>query len=311
LAPAILLPLVPEINFMSFCFHRTLMKVMDTISVSGTSAISSTSQVAKPICALHLDLHGILRASSTCFLALDAEGKICEWSSPLATLLGFTQDEICGSLFFDLVSNDVHDVLLDIIDNALTLCQWKSTAIQLYTKDSHKQNVMLHAIPRGFNDRLYFVVQPTPHEGCHPDGLSAVVRLPSFDVDTSNKITMWSINMTEFSGFTANDVMGLSLFDFFEQDTLPNVQNMVTRSQEEAGPSTCRVCFYTIAGIPRMVELNATAFQDTPGQVIVISIVIKHMVEDEGTSPLLAQISSSDSSDDMLSCTSDESDAEL
>jgi len=159
---------------------------------------------------------------------------------------------------------------------------------------------MLHAIPYALNDRLYMVV----HECCHPGGLSTEVSMPAFDVDSSNKIAMWNMHMTDLSGFTEDDVVGLSFFDLFGQDTLPNLHSMVTRSHEEVGPSTCRVCFHTIAGVPKMVQLTAVAFRDTFGQVIITSIVMETLTP-------IAEVPAGDSVDDMLSFTSDESDVEL
>jgi len=304
-----LLQLVPELSMVgAFCFHRTLVKLMEAISVSGTSVSCAPSVDTKLICDPQHDLHAILSASTTHFLALDTEGKICELSTPLATLLRFKKEEICGSEFLDLVANDVYDNVHDIIDKTLTVRHWQSTAIQLYTKDSHVKDAMLHAIPCPLNDRLFIVVQPTWLEDCYSNGLSTEVNMPAFDLDASHKITMWSIHMTEFSGFTADLVMGLSFSDLLEQDTLPSVQRMLSHNREEAGPSTCTIRFYTLAGIPKMVQLSAVALWDTAGQPIGISIVMKPMVEDgEGfTLPWLAEVSANDSEDDMMSFTSDQ-----
>jgi len=153
------------------------------------------------------------------------------------------------------VINHVHDVVLDIMDKTLTLRQWRTTTTQPYTKDSHVKDVMLHVIPGVHNNGLYSVVQPTSFENCY-------VNAPTFDVDASNNITIWNIHIAEFSGFTADYVIGLSVFDFLDLDTLPPVQHMLSCSREDAGPSTCRICFYTLAAIPKMVQLSAVASRD-------------------------------------------------
>jgi len=59
--------------------------------------------------------------------------------------------------------------------------------------------------------------------------------------------------------------------------------------------------------------LSAVAAVDIAGQVIGTSIVMKHMVEDGEslTVRMLAEVSASDSVDDLLSFTPGESDAEL
>jgi len=289
------------------------MKVMEAISVSATSASSAPSEVAKLLCNSQLELQELLSASRMCFLALDAEGRICEWSTPLATLIGFTKFDMCGSKFLDLVTSDVHNVVRDVVDKALTLYHWKSISTQLSTKYSNQKDVMLHAIPYGFNDRLYIVVQPTSLEDCHPHGLSIDVGIPAFDLDASNNISVWNSRMSVFSGFTEDDVMGLSLFDLLEPETLPDVQCMLARSQEDADPSTCSVCFYTLTGVPKEVQLSAVAVRDTDGQVVGTSIVLSCMVEDRESSTLQlpGEVSESDFVDDMLSFTSEESDAEL
>jgi len=308
------LKLVPEINKMkAFGFHRTLIKVMDAISVSSSSASSAPSLGATLICKSQLDLQEMLDASSMCFLALDAEGKICEWSTQFANLLRYTKDEMCGSQFLDLLTHDVHGAVRDMIYAAQHLHHWKSTAIPLYTKDAHRKDVVLLAIPYALNDKLYIVVQPTSLEESYPDWPSTELSMPAFDVDASNKITMWNIHMTEFSGFAEDDVLGLSFFDLFGEDTFPDVQCMLSRSEEEAGPSTCRIRFHTLAGIPKRVQLSAVAAVDIAGQVIGTSIVMKHMVEDGEslTVRMLAEVSASDSVDDLLSFTPGESDAEL
>jgi len=254
----------------------------------------------------------MFKASGICFVSVDAEHKICELSSALAVLLNFTQDELCGLPFMDLITIDVYDAVQDMIDKSLTLYHWMSTAIPLYTKDARKMDVILHAIPYVSKSKLHLVVQPHSGKDFDNSNFWMKANMPALQIDACDTITALNVQMLEFSDFTENDLIGLSFFDLFCKDTLCSVQGMLRRSKGEAGPANCKVCFYTRAAVPKMAQLYALALRDKCGQVFGVSVIIQDLVGDKAnfTSSSTADFSTCDFADNILSCVSDESDVE-
>jgi len=103
----------------------------------------------------------LLLSSHTCFLSMACNGHICEWSPSAACLLDFTQEEICGRRFLDLITIDFHADAQGMIDNALTVGHGTSVPLPMYTRSGRKISVLLHAFStKQHGKELHIVLQP-------------------------------------------------------------------------------------------------------------------------------------------------------
>jgi len=193
-------------------------------------------------------LQSLLSTSQAYFLTVDPQGLMCDVSSQLSSLLDFQCEELCGLKFLDLITEDFHDDVKEMMEKLQTTGGWMSMRIPVYTKDATKVNMVLNLITSTKNNVVHVVFQPqsiSPGE-CAENSLCMQLGTPTVEMNANGKITAWNAHMMELCGFSEDDMVGQSFFDLLTVGTVQKVRRMLRLSREVAGASSCRITlFYT------------------------------------------------------------------
>jgi len=227
------------------------------------------------------NFRSLYNTSSSCYLTVDTEGKVCEWSWPLAMLLGFTEEEIIGFVFIELVSIEYYGTVLHSIDKVQQLHHCLTTAARLVVKDGTLLDVTLQILACAQGEQVLVVTQPFL---VSTQGLWVELGFAAFEVSSNGNITAWNARMSELSDYTTKDVMGLSIFHLWPYRWRDKVHRMLRLSTEKSGPSTCQIDLYAKTGIVKLVRMHALALRNQAGKVIRIAIVVEDLVKDEHSS---------------------------
>jgi len=256
-------------------------------------------------------LQSLLSTSQAYFLTVDPQGLMCDVSSQLSSLLDFQCEELCGLKFLDLITEDFHDDVKEMMEKLQTTGGWMSMRIPVYTKDATKVNMVLNLITSTKNNVVHVVFQPqsiSPGE-CAENSLCMQLCTPTVEMNANGKITAWNAHMMELCGFSEDDMVGQSFFDLLTVGTVQKVRRMLRLSREVAGASSCRITLFTLAGIPKLIRLHAMASHNKAGQLISIAVAAQHLEEDRAKSAAqsISDLPTADVFNDIISDTSEDS----
>jgi len=288
---------------------------MEVITQSNLDGLTTGWSAKKQVHQSQLHLSSLLKASHACFLTLDQNGLMYGVSSQLSSLLNFQNEEIYGLEFLDLITEDFHDEVNDMISKVQTAGGWISMQIPIYTKDAIKVNTVLHVLTSSETNvdakEVFVVLEPESTSPGEPAKHSLWMQLgtPTAEMDPNGKITGWNAQMMDLSGLSNEDMIGQSFLDLFTVDAVQKVRRTLRLSREVAGVSTCRTTLYTLSGFPHLIHLHAMACRDEAGQLIRIAVAAKQIDQDKAKcqASSIADLPTADDFSSVVSDTSDDS----
>jgi len=227
---------------------------MEVITQSNLDGLTTGWSAKKQVHQSQLHLSSLLKASHACFLTLDQNGLMYGVSSQLSSLLNFQNEEIYGLEFLDLITEDFHDEVNDMISKVQTAGGWISMQIPIYTKDAIKVNTVLHVLTSSETNvdakEVFVVLEPESTSPGEPAKHSLWMQLgtPTAEMDPNGKITGWNAQMMDLSGLSKEDMIGQSFLDLFTVDAVQKVRRTLRLSREVAGVSTCRTTLIHFQG---------------------------------------------------------------
>jgi len=227
------------------------------------------------------NLHSLLCTSTACALTVDPQGLMCDVSFRLSSLLEFQPEELCSVKFLDLITEDLHDEVGDMMEKVRATGGWMSMPIPVYTKEVLKVNTVLHVVTSTEDNMVHVIFQPqsTSPEERAENSLCMQSGTPTVEINANDKIIAWNAQMMELCGFSKEDMVGQSFLDLFTVGTVQKVRRMLRLSREVSGASTCKITLYSLQGNLKIIRLHAMACHDKAGQLISITVAAQQVEE--------------------------------
>lgn len=147
------------------------------------------------------------KTDKTIMIGLDQDGHVCKWSEAAEAMSGFRRSEVLGLHFVDvLLDPEGKDVVAESICYAWMGQQVRDVLVPFYTKCGCKKDLFL-------TTTVQWSKATNSHHVVLMGGFEASRSSNTICVDAQGRIIHWGLEFCAATGFTAKEVLGLSLVD--------------------------------------------------------------------------------------------------
>ena len=216
---------------------------------------------------------------------IDADGKVNEWNQQSEKITGFTKQEVMGQ---DLVANFIADdykvSVAEVLAKALKGEETANYEFPLFTQTGARVDVLLNSTTRRDASGVIFGVvgvgqDITELNNVRVEQASIAKELtqlidtanaPIFGIDADGKVNEWNQQSEKITGFTKQEVMGISLVtELISAGYRKSVDEVLQKALNGTGTSNFEFPLYTKQEQKLvMVLLNATTRRNADGEVV-------------------------------------------
>ena len=231
------------------------------------------------------DLMRLIDYANAPIFGINNKGLVNEWNRKAAEITGFSKDEVMGrSLVQDFITPDFQASVKEVLDNALQGKGTDNFEFPLYSRDGKKVEVLLNATTRVDSSGIPIgvigvgqditerktVEQEVSRLAMDLQRLIDSANAPILGVDRDGLISEWNSNMSQVSGYSKQEVLGMRLAQctFIEAENLPAVGEVLERALEGTDCQNFEFSINSKTGKRVELLLNAATRRNASGAIV-------------------------------------------
>jgi PAS domain S-box-containing protein len=230
------------------------------------------------------DLRLLIETANAPIFGIDAQGNVNEWNNKMATITGFSKEDVFGAdLVARYISDEFRSSVKEVLSNALLGVQTDNYQLPLFTKDGMRVELLLNATTRvdaagatvgvvGVGQDITAIHQSQAALTLVANDLRLLIETanaPIIGIDSGGMVNEWNRKAVEITGFSKEEAIGKDLVrQFITAEFQDSVQEVLQKALGGEGTANFEFPLYTKDGTRVYVLLNASARRDTTGKTV-------------------------------------------
>ena len=230
------------------------------------------------------DLRLLIDTANAPIFGIDANGLLNEWNRKMASITGFSKDEVVGrELVAEFISDEFKGSVSEVLQNALLGVQTDNYQLPLFTKDRKRVELLLNAATRcdasgdivgvvGVGQDITEINQSQAELSRVANDLALVIdtaNAPIFGIDENGLVNEWNRKAVQITGFSREEVMGHDLVGkFITKEFQESVREVLQNALRGTETANFEFPLYTKDGRRVEVLLNAATRVDVSGSIV-------------------------------------------
>jgi PAS domain S-box-containing protein len=230
------------------------------------------------------DLRLLIETANAPIFGIDAQGNVNEWNNKMATITGFSKEDVFGAdLVARYISDEFRSSVKEVLSNALLGVQTDNYQLPLFTKDGRRVEVLLNATTRvdaagaivgvvGVGQDITAINQSQAELSRVANDLTLVIdnaNAPIIGIDSGGMVNEWNRKAVEITGFSKEEAIGKDLVrQFITAEFQDSVREVLQKALGGEGTANFEFPLYTKDGRRVEVLLNAATRRDSTGKTV-------------------------------------------